>query len=253
MRLPTAPSLLVTVVLALLGGAAGIYAIAVAVPAGFHGMLYSALLTTALVTAGGVLLGLVVALLLFAGLTSPGRAWLRQAAALSIAAGRAVPLVCVLLLAYWVPPLLGLDIPPLWCAVAAIGYVEGCYLAAILAGLRETVASRHREAAYMLGLRPKDWRRRILLPQIARLAMPHLTNFAVYTLKASALAWFISVQDLTQVVRVISTATADPLVAYALLFASYLFAGAVLTGAGQLIEARLARRMPAGAAGFRDA
>lgn len=241
-----------SILLAGIGGGAAIYLAGSSLPAGFQVLVWTGLANTALVTVGGLTLGIVLGLLQVGGLASRVRA-LRLLSTASIAAGRAVPLVCSLLLAYWVPPLLGLDVPALWCAVLAIGFVEAGYLAAILDGLRQVVASRYRDAAYMLGLPPADWRRRILLPQVLRLAMPHLTNFAVYTIKASSLAWFISVQDLTQVVRVISTATADPVGAYAILFATYLLAGAILTFAGQALEARLARSMPVEAAGFRDA
>lgn len=241
-----------SLLLAGIGGVGAIWLASTELPPGFYPLLWEGLANTAAVTAGGLALALLVSVLQVAGLAARAPATV-AVTEWSIAAGRAVPLVCALLLAYWVPPLLNLDVPALWCAVVAIGYVEACYLAAILHGLRRLVVGRYGEAAYMLGLRPGDWRRRILLPQLARLAMPHLSNFAVYTVKASALAWFVAVQDLTQVVRMISTATADPVVAYALLFASYLFAGGVLTFAGQLLEARLARGMPADAAGFRDA
>jgi polar amino acid transport system permease protein len=233
------PALIAAVV-----GAAGLAAVlATLIPPAFRPFLAEALGVTVVVTVASLALTLALVAVLVPALAHRS-AWARAPARVLIAAGRAVPLVCTLLLVYWVPPLLGFDLAPLWCAVLAIGTVEACYLAVILDGLRVTVQRRHGEVAYLLGLRPATWWGRVMLPQLLRLAVPHLLNALLYTLKSSALASFIAVQDLTHTAGIIATATADPVAAYAVVLFAYLTLAAGLTLLGVMGRAALARRAP---------
>ncbi|MCG8510772.1 MAG: hypothetical protein MI741_16235, partial [Rhodospirillales bacterium] len=177
----------------------------------------------------------------------------RGAAWIMIAGGRSVPLVCILLLFYWLPPMFSVDLPPLWCAVLAIGYVEACYLAVVLHSLWRVVEARHGEVAYVLGLPSRIWWTRVLLPQMSRFALPHFLNFLLYTLNSSALASFISVNDLTQTARIMATSTADPVAAYGVVYFAYLMLAAVLTFFGALFRSSLARNASFAVLDYRDA
>ena len=232
---------------AVLAGAVGLLGLtvvlAITVPPGFRPMLADAAAVTVLVTAASIALTLGLVLLLVPALAHR-HPLVRRSARFVVATGRAVPLVCLLLLAYWVPPLMGMELAPLWCAVLAIGVLEACYLAVILDGLRATVTARHGEVAYLLGLSRWAWWFRVMLPQVSRLAVPHLLNAMQYTLKSSALVSFIAVQDLTQTAHILATAMADPVPGYAVVLFAYLALAANLALLGLSVRAVLARRAP---------
>jgi octopine/nopaline transport system permease protein len=80
----------------------------------------------------------------------------------------------------------------------AIGLISGAYSTEVIRGAIQAVPKGQIEAAEALGMSRWLLRRRIMLPQVARFALPGLGNVWQFTLKDSAL---ISVTGLVEIMR----------------------------------------------------
>lgn len=154
--------------------------------------------------AGGLLLGLVLALM---RLSSIGP--YRWAALTYIELFRGIPAILTLMLVGFVLPIalgvrmqellpfLGLKAAP----VVALSMVAGAYLAETIRGGIEAVPKGQMEAARSLGMSRTQAMRSIIVPQAFRVMIPPLTNEFVLLIKDTSLIFVLGVavaeQDLT--------------------------------------------------------
>ena len=159
----------------------------------WQGLLVTILLA-ALVLALGTVFGILVALARES--RSRAVAW---AAMAYVSAFRALPALLVLYFSFYALPQLGIRLTPLQAALAGLVLVGTAYLSEdIRGGLRAIPLGQWRAAA-ALGL-PYGWTvRRVILPQVARVAVgPYMTR-AMLIVKSTSLAGVVAVQDLTGV------------------------------------------------------
>ncbi len=91
-----------------------------------------------------------------------------------------------------------LGIPTFLAGALAVGIISGAYQAEVFRGAYGALAKGEIEAARAVGMDPFTRFRRIIVPQVLRLALPGLGNVWQLSLKDSAL---VSVTGLTELMR----------------------------------------------------
>jgi len=107
--------------------------------------------------------------------------------------------------------------------MAAVGIISGAYSTEVFRGAVLVLPKGEIEAAKAIGMRPWLVFRRIMAPQILRLALPGLGNVWVSSLKETAL---ISVTGLVEIMRqstICAGSTKEPLLFYSIAAGLYLF------------------------------
>jgi polar amino acid transport system permease protein len=216
--------------------------------------LWMTLLITVLVMVGGILLGIVLAVM-------------RQSAnpVLSAASGayiwffRGTPVLVQLIFWYNLAalfPRLSLGIPfgpefvvldanslitPFVAALLGLGLNEAAYMAEIVRAGIAAVDVGQIEAAQALGMRQGLLMRRIVLPQAMRVIIPPTGNETISMLKTSSLVSVISMGDLLYSAQIISSRTFQiiPLLLVASIW--YLVVTTILTMVQTRIERRYSR------------
>jgi His/Glu/Gln/Arg/opine family amino acid ABC transporter permease subunit len=161
---------------------------------------------------------------------------------------RAVPTLVMLLWVYYgLPVVLGISLSAFAAAVIALALCESAFQAEIFRGGIQSIARGQFEAADALGLSAADKYRYVVLPQAVRRMLPPLANQFVYTLKMSALASVIGVEELVRRANELVVTVYRPLEIYTFLFLEYL----VLVLAVSWAVRRLEHRLGAGEHGAR--
>ena len=188
-------------------------------PEGLRGLLFEAVTTTIKISLSSTLcgFGLAVILIFFSAKTPIGRL-----INIIIHICRCTPMVCALLIFYWIPPVLGLTITNTSCAIIAISIIEGGCLAYILRNIKTDILSKFGESCFTLGLSRYQTFKKIIMPLTITVSIPHLYNFILFNTSSAALSSFIGVVDLTQAARIISTTLVDPSMSYTILFLFYI-------------------------------
>ncbi|MFF7710289.1 ABC transporter permease subunit [Pseudomonas sp. NPDC007930] len=194
---------------------------------------------TLLVSLLGTLLGVVVGVAICALRSLPGLAVL---AALYISYFRGVPLLVQLLVFYNFLPYAGIDLAPITAAVCALGMVGGAYVAELLRGALAAIPTGQVEAGVALGFSWPAIGRRLLLPQVLRLATPAMTNELILLVKASSLVSVVGLAEVTRVSQTFAASTLRPMEFYLAAGAFYLITNLCLAYAGGRLERHLARR-----------
>jgi polar amino acid transport system permease protein len=81
--------------------------------------------------------------------------------------------------------------------VVTVAFFEGAYITEIIRSGIESIERGQREAGYSLGLSKIDEMRFIVMPQAIKRVLPALANEFINTIKYSALASVVSIQELT--------------------------------------------------------
>ncbi|WP_328397534.1 ectoine/hydroxyectoine ABC transporter permease subunit EhuC [Nocardia sp. NBC_00416] len=205
------------------------------------------ILVTLELTAGGALLAFVLALTL--GTTVRTRSLLvRGPARVLIEFFRGTSLLVQIFWLFYVLPLLGYQLDPVFCGILALGLNYGAYGAEVVRGALNSVPAAQSEAAVALGFSGWQRLRRILFPQAWALMLPPLTNLLVHLLKGSALASYITLQDLTFEIGKLRQSTGDTLFSFGVGLLIYFVIAYVLTLGMNLLEARAKHKLGRGPA-----
>lgn len=108
--------------------------------------------------------------------------------------------VSALILLFWLffaLPLFGISLPPLVCAVLALGFSAGSYGSEVVRSAVLAVPKVQREAATALNFSGAQAMTRIVLPQAIPTMLPPFGNLMIEVLKSTALVSMITVADLT--------------------------------------------------------
>ncbi|WP_346913448.1 amino acid ABC transporter permease [uncultured Roseibium sp.] len=164
---------------------------------------------------------------------------LSNLAALYISFFRGVPLLVQLLMAYYMLPYVGLDLPAIAAAILAVGLCSAAYTAEILRGALQAIPAGQTEAAHALGIPAFSLWKRILVPQAVRIGLPSLVNELILLVKVSSLASVVGIGELTRISQNITGQTYRPLEIYIAAAAIYFLINLVISGLGRLAEKRL--------------
>ena len=107
-------------------------------------------------------------------------------------------------------------------AVVAIGAISGAYSTEVVRGALASVPNGHIEAARALGLSGGRIFRRIIAPQMLRIAVPGINNVWQTTIKDTALVSVVGLQELMRIAFIGSGSTRNPLIFYTIAALVYL-------------------------------
>lgn len=176
--------------------------------------LAAALGTTVELSLVSVLLGAAVGLLTGLGRSYGGRA-LGAVLALYVDSMRAVPVLAILVWAFFAAPvLLGTSITPFAAAAAGLGVHLGAYVAeAVRAGVLSVRLGQTR-AALALGMTRAQAIRVVVLPQALVRSLPALGSLLTVAIKDTAIAAVIAVPELMRQSQILAGQTYQPFTVY---------------------------------------
>ena len=111
---------------------------------------------------------------------------------------RNVPLLVVMFFLFYGLPLVGVDIPAVFCGVISITLNEGAFVAEISRGAIKNMPRGEVEAAKRLGLGRLTIIRRITFPLAFRASIPMLLGQSSIVIKDTSLFSMIMIMDLTR-------------------------------------------------------
>ncbi|NKD44918.1 ABC transporter permease subunit [Haematospirillum jordaniae] len=211
---------------------------------GFGPQLLEGLLVTVQVSVVSVCIGIVLGM---AGGTAKvyGPAPLRGLAELYTIVLRGLPELLVVLLVYyggsWLLGLIPgwpLELKPFAAGCLALATTFGAYATEVFRGALQSIPKGQIEAGTAIGLGRFLVFRRIILPQVWRLALPGLGNLFLVLLKDSALVSVIGVHDLMYKADMARTATRDSFTMFSAAAVLYLLLTAVTTAVLHVLEKR---------------
>lgn len=207
--------------------------------------LFEGILTTIYLTLGGAALAFALALVL--GIAAGSRYLLiRGVARVIVEFFRGTSLLVQMFWLFYVLPLLGYELVPMFCGILALGLNYGAYGAEVVRGSLGAVPRPQWEAAVALNL--STWQRlhRVIFPQAWVQMIPPLNNLLIQLLKGSALASFILLHDLTFHIEQLRNQTGDTLFAFGIGLVLYFCIAYLLTLYMNLLEVRAKSRLGAG-------
>ena len=211
-------------------------------------LLYAGLVFTVPLTllsfAGGLALGLAVALIRLFGprplvLLVRGYSWLV----------RGTPLLVQLFVIFYGLPRVGIVFDPFPAALLGFVLSVGAYTSEVIRAAISSVPKAQWEAAYSLGMSWSQAMRRTILPQAGRVAVPPLANSFISLVKDTSLAAVLTVPEMFQAAQRIAATTYEPLLLYLETALIYLLLSTVLTWLQERLEKRFDRHVaPVGGA-----
>ena len=136
---------------------------------------------------------------------------LRAAGAAYVEVFRNIPLVALFVIFFFGFPKIGVRYEPFPSAVVVLAVYTGAFMAEAVRSGINTVAKGQAEAAQALGLTFGQTLRVVVLPQALRSVVAPVGNIFIALVKNSAIAFTISVVELTGVADNLNTDTAQPI------------------------------------------
>ena len=107
-------------------------------------------------------------------------------------------------------------------AVIAIAAISGAYSTEVIRGALASIPNGHIEAARALGLPGSRIFRRIIAPQMLRIAVPGINNVWQTTIKDTALVSVVGLQELMRISYIGANSTRHPFIFYLIAAVVYL-------------------------------
>jgi His/Glu/Gln/Arg/opine family amino acid ABC transporter permease subunit len=134
-----------------------------------------------------------------------------------------------------------INVTPFGAGLVALTVVQGAYAAEVISGAIRNVPRGQFEASRALGIRPHQTWRHVIMPQVARLALPGLTNIWVSVLKDTALVALAGLNEIVMRSRTASGATKEPFLFFILAALFFIAFSAATLRVSAEIERRLNR------------
>ncbi|HEY0295761.1 MAG TPA: amino acid ABC transporter permease [Bordetella sp.] len=211
------------------------------VAAGWLDLLHGTIITVA-VTAGALVLGCVLGLLVGLGRLNPARRAVYVLCTAYVAVIRGTPLLVQLFIWFFGLPFFGIVLPAFVCGVIGMGIYSAAYVSEIVRGAIQSVSGGQLQAALSIGMSPGVAMRYVILPQALVRMVPPLGNEFIALIKNSALVSLLTIQDLMHEGQKIISVSYRSLEVYLAIAAVYF----VLTGATALALHRIELRLRAG-------
>ncbi|MEG3614349.1 ectoine/hydroxyectoine ABC transporter permease subunit EhuC [Isoptericola haloaureus] len=208
-------------------------------------LLGDAVLVTLQMTVGGALLAVVIAVLLGFG-SRTQTLWVRGPSRVVVEFFRGTSLVVQLFWLFYVLPVFGFKMEALAVAIVALGLNYGAYASEVVRGSIASVPQGQWEAATALNMTWFHKVRRVIFPQAWALMIPMLANLLIQLLKGSALAYYITLQDVNFWTVELRRATADTFFSYTAGLIVYFIIAYLLTWGMNILEERAKRRLGRG-------
>jgi His/Glu/Gln/Arg/opine family amino acid ABC transporter permease subunit len=183
--------------------------------------IFSGALTTLLLSACGIALGLTI------GLGMAVTRWARvpvlsQIVAVYVSLLRATPLVTLLLLLFFALPNVGIPVGPISAGVIALTLNTSAFNCEVWRASLMDFPKEQIEAAQSVGMRRGLRFRRVVMPQIVRTSLPGLINEMSLLIKVTPVLAVVGVVDITRAAVRIGAETYEPLPPFFVAIAIYL-------------------------------
>lgn len=203
--------------------------------------IFSGAWTTLLLSITGIALGLPLGLGL--ALLRWGRVpLLNQAVAVYVSLLRATPLVTLVLLLFFALPSAGISMGPMTAGLMALTLNTAAFNCEVWRAALLDLPKDQIEAAQSVGMGRVLRLRRIVLPQIARIAMPGLINEMSLLIKLTPVLAVVGVVDITRAAVRVGAQTYEPLPPLLVALAIYVPIVFALVSAQRWVERCMARR-----------
>ncbi|USS91080.1 ABC transporter substrate-binding protein/permease [Fructilactobacillus carniphilus] len=198
----------------------------------FNGLKYTLLISVCAV-AGGIILGIILALMRLSNFK-----WLSWPAVSYVEVVRGTPMMVQVLLVYFGLGVL-VNIPALPAGMIAVTLNSAAYVSEIIRGGINSVAKGQKEAAKSLGLSKTDALRFIVLPQAFKNIWPALGNEFISVIKESSIVSIIGVTDLVYELNVVRADTYRGVAPIVVVMAIYFIITFTLTRLLNYMERRM--------------
>lgn len=193
--------------------------------------------TTLWLCLAGMLLGFVLGVLIYLLGSSHSRGCVAFAR-VYVSFFRGTPMLAQLLLLFYLPAGLGMDVPALVAAGLALALNTAAYQSQILRSGFAAIPVGQLEAAAVFSIGPWRTLLHIQLPQVVRLTLPALISELIDVIKVSAVVSVISITDLMRVSQQLVSQTYRPLEVYLVAALFYLVLTSLLALLGRQLERR---------------
>ncbi|OWV90344.1 amino acid ABC transporter permease [Rhizobium sp. R635] len=183
----------------------------------------------------GAAIGLIIA---FALISKSG--WLQRPAALYVTIIRNLPILVLVLFAFFALPQLGIRIGKIQSFIAVLSIYSGAYLAEVFRAGLLSIPKGLTEAGLAIGLTPMQIRVSIITPLMLRNVLPSLSSTIISLFKDTSLAAAIAVPELTFEARKINVETFRVIETWIVASGLYVATCSVLAALMRVVERRLA-------------
>ena len=220
---------------------------------GYGGLLIEGAAITLALIPPSLALGLVLGLAGALAKSSPSRV-LRGIGQTYTTVIRGIPELLVVLFVFFALPVIvnnaltaagartQVTVSPFVAGVVALGLAYGAYATEVFRGALAALPKGQIEAARALGMSPHLTFRRIVLPQVWRLALPGLGNLLLVMMKDTSLVSVVALDELMRKAHVAAGATREPFTFFFAAALIYLF----FTLIAEIGIARMERRAARG-------
>lgn len=203
----------------------------------FDQLLAGLLLSLGLAFAA-ILIGAVIGLIVAFALTSK-TAWIKAPAAIYVTIIRNLPILVLVLFAYFALPQLGVRLDKIESFVAVLAIYSGAYLAEVFRAGLLSIPRGLTEAGLAIGLTPMQIRLSIITPLMFRNVLPSLSSTIISLFKDTSLAAAIAVPELTFEARKINVETFRIIETWVVASGLYVTTCFVLAALMRFVERRL--------------
>lgn len=186
-----------------------------------------------------ILIGAAIGLIIAFALISKSR-WLQRPAALYVTIIRNLPILVLVLFAFFALPQLGLRIGKIQSFIAVLSIYSGAYLAEVFRAGLLSIPKGLTEAGLAIGLTPMQIRISIITPLMLRNVLPSLSSTIISLFKDTSLAAAIAVPELTFEARKINVETFRVIETWMVASGLYVVTCSVLAALMRVVERRLA-------------
>lgn len=186
-----------------------------------------------------ILIGAVIGLAVAFALTSRYRATAWPATAY-VTLIRNLPILVLVLFAYFALPQLGVRLDKVQSFVAVLALYSGAYLAEVFRAGLLSIPKGLTEAGLAIGLTPMQIRSTIIVPLMLRNVLPSMSSTIISLFKDTSLAATIAVPELTFAARKINVESFRVIETWIVASALYVITCALIAALMRQIERRLA-------------
>ncbi len=161
---------------------------------GWRELAHGTLITIG-VTAGAIVLGCLIGLLVGLGRLDPRRRVLYALASAYVSVIRGTPLLVQLFIWFFGLPHFGINLPAFFCGIVGMGMYSGAYVSEIVRGAIQSIDRGQMEAARSLGMSYRVAMRQIVVPQAVVRMIPPLGNEFIALIKNSSLVSLLTITD----------------------------------------------------------
>ena len=186
-----------------------------------------------------ILIGAAIGLIVAFALISKS-AWVRRPAAVYVTIIRNLPILVLVLFAFFALPQLGIRIGKIQSFVAVLSIYSGAYLAEVFRAGLLSIPKGLGEAGLAIGLTPMQIRISIITPLMLRNVLPSLSSTIISLFKDTSLAAAIAVPELTFEARKINVESFRVIETWLVTSGLYVATCSVLAALMRVVERRLA-------------